>query len=163
MTKKVYFYAANSCVSCLFEKKTVTLYTNLFIMTAREFLHKNNIQYTFEREQVVQYMMDHRIHPTADEVFSGMKQMDSTISRATVFNTLKVLADRCAVTMLLIEEGVVRYDICTEPHAHFRCCQCGKIMDVAIRRNVSLDIPKGCVARQMQYIITGFCLECAKH
>lgn len=129
-------------------------------MTAREFLKNSNIQYTYEREQVIQYMMDHRIHPTADEVYKGMKQMDSSISRATVFNTLKVLSDRGVIAALLIEEGVIRYDICSTPHAHFRCCQCGRIMDVDVRRNASFNLPKGCSVTQMQYVITGYCPDC---
>lgn len=132
------------------------------MMTALELLQKYNILYTVEREQVVHYLMDHRTHPTADEVYIGMKQLDSTISRATVFNTLKVLSERCAVSTLFIEGGVVRYDICTEPHAHFRCSQCGAIVDVDIRRNASLHIPEGFSANNTQYIITGLCPQCGK-
>lgn len=129
-------------------------------MSAREYLQQHKIQYTIEREEVVTYLMENLTHPTADEVYRGLKLMDSSVSRATVFNTLKTLAEHHAVSTLLIEEGVIRYDISTKPHAHFRCSRCGRIADVVVNSNASFCLPEGYSACNISYVIVGRCPEC---
>jgi len=129
-------------------------------MTAREYLEQHHIQWTQERLQVVDYLMNHHTHPTADEVFLGMKEAGADISRATVFNTLNALSEKCAITALQIEDGVTRYDIELHPHAHFRCGHCGKIINIELTRNASFQMPEGYHPCHTNYYIIGCCPEC---
>jgi len=129
-------------------------------MTPREYLDMHHIQWTQERLQVVDYLMNHHIHPTADEVFQGLKDGGSDISRATVFNTLNVLVDKQAIRTLQIEDGVTRFDIDLYPHAHFRCEKCGKIVNVGLTRNASFQVPEGYRPTHTDYFLIGICPEC---
>ncbi len=130
-------------------------------MTAREYLDKHHIQWTQERLQVVDYLMAHLTHPTADEVYQGLMQSGADISRATIFNTLNTLCEKQALYALQIEDGVTRYDIILDPHAHFRCERCGKIVDITMKRNASFEIPAGFRPKHSDYFLTGLCDECA--
>jgi len=131
------------------------------IMTAKEYLVDYQIQPTDERVEVVEYLMNHHTHPTGDEIYRGLVRNSSSISRATVFNTLKTLTEHAALHSLIIEDGVTHYDIDLYDHAHFRCTCCGKIYDIPIRRNASFNIPEGFLQTSTDYVISGLCPECA--
>ena len=91
-----------------------------FMMDSREFLEQYGIQYTRERAYVVDYLMSHNTHPTADEIYAGLLTKQIAVSRATVYNSLKTLTACGAVFSLQITEGTIRYDINRHRHAHFR-------------------------------------------
>jgi len=131
-------------------------------MTSREYLKEHQIQWTQERLQVVDYLMNHHIHPTADEVYAALREGGSDVSRATVFNTLNVLSEKGALRALQIEDGVTRYDILMYPHAHFRCIKCGAIYDVELTRNASFRLPEGFQSRHTDYFMEGYCPNCTK-
>jgi Fur family peroxide stress response transcriptional regulator len=48
---------------------------------------------------------------------------DTTLSKTTVYNSLKLFLKRGIVQELTIEEKEVRYDADTRPHAHFKCTE----------------------------------------
>lgn len=129
-------------------------------MTSKEYLQQYNINPTEERLRIVDCLMSHYVHPTADEVYNLMRTSGSTVSRATVFNTLNTLVDHSALHALQIEDGVTRYDIDLHPHAHFRCTRCGTIYDIPIRRSASFDIPAGFTTSDTDYFISGLCPDC---
>jgi len=128
-----------------------------YIMTAKEYLQQYNIQITEERVAVVEFLMMHHIHPTGDEVYRELLKEGAEVSRATVFNTLNLLTQKGALHSLTIEEGVVRYDIELEPHAHFRCRESGKIVDIPLKRHASFIIPEGYKVESIDYVISGVC------
>ena len=57
-------------------------------------LRKCGIQPTPQRLAVVEYILKTREHPAADEVLVKVKLECPTISRATVYNTLHLLAEK---------------------------------------------------------------------
>ncbi len=129
-------------------------------MTSKEYLNQHHIQWTQERLQVVEYLMEHHTHPTAIEVYQGLTDAGADISRATVFNTLNVLTDKGALRALQIEDGVTRYDILLHPHAHFRCIKCGAIYDVELTRKASFRLPEGFQSCHTDYFMEGYCPTC---
>lgn len=131
-------------------------------MTGRELLKLHGLQLTEERGMVIEYLMNHHTHPTADDIFKELQNEGAQISRATVFNTLNTLTDKGAVLALQIEDGIIHYDIETCPHAHFRCTKCGKIYDIGINRNASFQLPSGFKTDHTDYYISGLCPECRK-
>lgn len=129
-------------------------------MTGKELLKTHGLQLTEERAMVIDFLMKHHTHPTADEIFKGLQDGGAQISRATVFNTLNTLSEKGAVRALKIEDGIIHFDILTHPHAHFRCSQCGRIYDIDITRKASLSLPDGFKVSHTDYYITGICPEC---
>ena len=66
-----------------------------------------------QRLAIMDYLMKHRTHPTADEIFTALLPSMPTLSRTTVYNTLKVLVEHNAILNINIEEKNARFDGCT--------------------------------------------------
>ena len=78
------------------------------------------------------YLMKHHTHPTVDEIFLALSPQMPTLSRTTVYNTLKLFAEQDAIQVINIEEKNARFDADTLPHAHFFCTECGTIYDIPL-------------------------------
>lgn len=95
-----------------------------------EHLQQHGIKASPQRIAVMEYLLNHRTHPTADEIFMALSPSMPTLSKTTVYNTLKLLVEQGAVLNLGIDERNARYDGDTTPHAHFRCLKCGTVIDL---------------------------------
>jgi Fe2+ or Zn2+ uptake regulation protein len=88
-----------------------------------------------------------------------------TLSKATVYNTLRLLVEKGAVLQLTIDERKTCYDGDTSPHAHFLCRCCSRVYDVPVKRpNLLRDaqLPEGFQADQVELYIKGICPHCRK-
>ena len=115
-----------------------------------------------QRVAIMQYLMIHKTHPTIDEIFSDLLPDIPTLSKTTVYNTLKLFHEKKAVIALTIDEKNARYDAITAHHAHFKCKKCGCIHDVPMEE---ADIPayKGddaFIPDETQVYFLGMCKQC---
>lgn len=112
-----------------------------------------------QRLAVAAYVLAHRTHPTADEIYSAIKVGYPSLSRTTVYNTLRALVESNAICELTIEPGNSRFDGYTEPHAHFRCDSCKRIYDIIMPQLpelTSFDVKK------TQLYFSGQCPSCKR-
>lgn len=127
-------------------------------------LLKHGINPSVQRMAIMSYLMEHRTHPTADEIYSSLHPLMPTLSKTTVYNTLKLLADKGAALQLTIDEKNCCFDGDVSPHAHFLCTRCGKVFDMALE-NIHLEkdanIPSGFEIDEAQLYFRGCCPECA--
>jgi Fe2+ or Zn2+ uptake regulation protein len=93
-------------------------------------LRSVGVKPTPQRVAVARYVLGTTSHPTADEVLAKARRECPTLSRATVYNTLTLLAERGLVRLQTIREGVVVFDAHMEKHHHFVDEATGKIYDV---------------------------------
>ncbi|HSG27547.1 MAG TPA: Fur family transcriptional regulator [Candidatus Krumholzibacterium sp.] len=104
-----------------------------------ERLRGKGVTLTPQRMAIVECLSGNRTHPTVDEIHSTIKVKYPTMSKATVYSTLKVLKDLGEVQELSIRK---RGEVCFDPnvgmHHHFLCTSCGNIMDI------TLDCPDAC-------------------
>jgi len=98
----------------------------------KRILEDVEIKPTYERLSILQYLDKNYNHPTAAMIFEEVVKRVPTISKTTVYNSLKLFMEKGIVTPLYITGSEVRYDLNTEQHHHFLCEQCGKIYDLAI-------------------------------
>lgn len=112
-----------------------------------------------QRIAVASYILSHRTHPTADEIFNALKPDHPTLSRTTVYNTLRALVENGAVKELSIDPGLSRFDATTEPHTHFRCTCCKRIFDLEM---ASPATPDGFKVYEIQVYMTGICPDCRR-
>jgi len=96
-------------------------------------LSSNGIKPTYQRMRILKFLHQNRTHPTADTIYRELLKDIPTISRTTVYNTLKKLNDRGMVAMLTITGNEARFDSETAPHHHFLCEKCGAIIDIDVR------------------------------
>lgn len=89
-----------------------------------------NIKPSMQRIAIMQYLMTHSTHPSADEIYMALSPTMPTLSKTTVYNTLKLFAEQGAALMLTIDEKNVNFDGDTSLHSHFLCKKCCKIYDL---------------------------------
>src|SRR4051794_17346434 len=88
------------------------------------------VKLTPQRLAIFEYLARHPGHPTAEEVYRDVLARYPTLSFATVYNTLELLAEMGEVRKVIVDELRRRYDVNTEPHQHAVCRQCRRIVDV---------------------------------
>ena len=86
-----------------------------------------------------------------------------TLSKTTVYNTLKLFVEQGAAQMLTIDEKYVCYDADLSAHAHFLCKKCNKIFDLpapATDELTSQINEQGFQMEQVHYYYRGLCPAC---
>lgn len=83
-----------------------------------------------QRDAILSFLMTRKDHPTADDVYMNVKKDFPNISLGTVYRNLSFLSERGEIVKLSYEGGADHYDANIEPHYHFVCTKCGRIIDV---------------------------------
>ncbi len=97
-------------------------------------LQEKGIKPTYQRLKILEYIQKHmKTHPTAEMIYEALRKDIPTISITTVYNTLKLLSEKGLVDAVFITGTEIRFDFNTEPHHHFLCKKCGRILDISIR------------------------------
>ena len=128
-------------------------------------LMERGIRPSMQRLAIMDYLINHPIHPTIDDVYQALSNKVPTLSRTTVYNTLRMLSENQAAQMITIDEHRVCYDGNVESHVHFYCKKCGKIIDLFGEQAPKLEGEKtveGNIIREEQLYYKGICAKCAK-
>ena len=91
-----------------------------------------NISLSYQRLKVLEYLTQNHCHPTVDQIFTDIQKDIPTLSKTTVYNTLRALAEAGLVRVITVDDKEARYDIVTKDHGHFKCEFCGAIFDFPI-------------------------------
>lgn len=83
-----------------------------------------------KRDAVIETLMSTDTHPSAEWIFFQLKELYPDISLGTVYRNLSQLKQQGIIASLGFVAGVERFDGNTNPHVHFVCTQCGKILDL---------------------------------
>ncbi len=126
------------------------------------------LKYSRQRESIKNYLMTTREHPTADEVYMEVKQEFPNISLGTVYRNLNLLTDIGDAVKISTPNGGDRFDGRLEPHNHFLCTKCGRLLDLDLDMH-SIDEVNRLAAESFDGIITssstlfyGECSDCIK-
>ena len=126
-------------------------------------LQGNGLRCTPQRHAVMAFLMDHKGHPTAAEIFQAVNCVDPRSSRATTYNNLRDLVKAGLVREVPVEGRAGRFDLEGMRHHHFVCDRCGNVEDVDW-----YDVPKPAarslgkrVVRECQLIFRGLFAKCA--
>ena len=85
---------------------------------------------TIQRSLVLEAVNKLRCHASADEVYDEIKKEHPTISRATVYRNLNLLAEMGQIRRLEIPGSADRFDHIPTNHCHVKCQVCGGVFDV---------------------------------
>jgi len=91
-------------------------------------MESENIKYTNQRIEILNFLKDFDGHPTVDEVYEGVKVKLTRISKATVYKNLRFLTDKGLIREVN-SKGVSRFEGNLVPHHHIICVECGDITD----------------------------------
>lgn len=131
--------------------------------TPQEYLQSYGIKPSLQRIAIVEYLMKNRIHPTIEDIYNALYIQVPTLSKTTVYNTLKLFVEQGAVLALVIDDKNVRFDIDTSCHAHFQCCRCHRIWDVPVGDVDLLQIRQidDLLITESHLYYKGYCKHCS--
>ena len=96
----------------------------------RTALEAKGQRFTEQRAAVYRYLHHTDQHPSADDVFTSVREVIPDISLATVYKSLETLVSCGLASKLTYGDGSARYDGRTDPHPHARCLVCGAVSDL---------------------------------
>jgi Fur family peroxide stress response transcriptional regulator len=127
-------------------------------------LDGSGLRCTAQRYAVMAFLIEHKGHPTAAEIFKAVNRVAPRSSRATTYNNLRDLVKAGLVREVAVEGRAGRFDLEGTRHHHFICDRCGSVEDVDW-----YDVPKPAsgslgkrIVRECQLIVRGLCTKCAR-
>ncbi|KHO61349.1 Fur family transcriptional regulator [Thermoanaerobacter sp. YS13] len=131
------------------------------IVELRDYLKRHDIKPSTIRIKVLEYLLNNRIHPTADDIYQSLINDIPTLSKTSVYNTLELFMKKGVVNALSLKEKELRYDINTYFHGHFRCEICGNVYDFPVSEKIiAVEELKGFVIRNVDINVYGICKKC---
>jgi len=128
-----------------------------------DLLKSKKIRPSLIRVKVLKYLLDKKNHPTADQLFNGLENDIPTLSRTSIYNTIKVFLDEGIVSEITIEDGISRYDAFMGKHGHFICQKCGGVNDFDVKcATCAPEGLKGYKITQEHVYLKGLCPKCVK-
>ena len=105
-----------------------------------------NLKYSKQREAIKTFLMSRKDHPTADQVYSAVREEHPNISLGTVYRNLALLEEVGEIQRLHVNGNTDRFDADVSNHYHFVCDCCGCVQDIPMEMQVSL-----CTAAQKHF------------
>lgn len=124
------------------------------------------MNYSRQREAITKALEENAIHPTAETLYSIIRQRHPDIGKATLYRNLNQLANIGGIRKIDGLESSAHFDHNTYPHYHFICDKCGKVYDVDAE--VAKDVVKkteeitGFAITKHELIFRGVCKDCKK-
>lgn len=91
---------------------------------------KEKLKLTPQRIAIYEMLKSTKAHPSAESIYDSIKDQYPTMSLATVYKTLKTLAQIGLIQEINVGEGNFRYDANALPHPHIMCINCGRVDDI---------------------------------
>ena len=114
-----------------------------------------------QRDAVLNVLKSYCDHPTADVIYSRVKEIIPNISLGTVYRNLGQLQDEGLITVVESSDKKVHYEGNLEDHIHFLCKKCGVITDIFCEN----EVPKifensGHLVESQKTVYYGLCKDC---
>jgi len=94
-------------------------------------LQAAGIQPTRQRLRIAQVLLTGNQHLSADQVLERVNRIGMPVSKATVYNTLGLFADKGILREVIIDPSRVFYDTNSAPHHHVYNTATGELSDIA--------------------------------
>ncbi len=102
-------------------------------------------------------------HATNNQILSHLKTTYPDLSATTVHRAAARLASRKIINIAPSDnDGSIRYDSNVDPHDHFICTDCGKVVDIDVKESITPllhNVIEGCCISG-RLTINGTCSKC---
>lgn len=133
-----------------------------------EYMAMQGLRSTSQRDKILNVFVEAGQHLSAEELYARVKKVHPGIGYATVYRTLKLLAEAGLAQERRFEDGYTRYEH-TNPnahHDHLICTKCGAIIEF---ENERIEALQQDVARKNHFKVHnhklelyGLCAGCQK-
>ena len=107
------------------------------------------LKYSRQRESIKACLMGRKDHPTADALYTSIREQFPNISLGTVYRNLNLLVELGEIRKLSCGDGTDHFDYDTSPHYHYVCKKCGKIVDLAMETDTAWKLRPGSARREL--------------
>ncbi len=114
------------------------------------------LKITGQRKTIIQVLEDASDHPSVESVYDRAKEIDSSISIATVYRTLNMLDELDLVIRHEFQEGYSRYELNWDHHHHLVDLETGQVIEF---QNDELEALKEKIAHDLGYELIDHRLE----
>ena len=124
------------------------------------------LKYSRQREAVYNFLTTRKDHPTADFVYTNIREEYPNVSLGTVYRNLQLLTSIGHIQKIRVGDGIDHFDADISPHNHFYCRKCGSVIDLDMDNIDSINeiAGKNFDGRIEDHIIcfTGVCGKCLR-
>lgn len=119
-----------------------------------------------KRDEILALIRSTTSHPSARWVYERLKPAIPALSLGTVYRNINLFREEGGLVSLGVVRGEERFDGRVEPHPHFVCSRCGKVIDIQEISNETLENiremgeEKGLKIEAARTIFYGLCGDC---
>ncbi len=126
-----------------------------------EFLKTNGIKPSYQRIKIYEFLMNNKVHPTVESIYQALNGQIPTLSKTTVYNTLKIFIDKEIAMAITIDDNEMRFDAHMDLHGHFKCARCHQIFDFNVNFEGALgEELEDFEILEQQMFLYGICKNC---
>ena len=120
--------------------------------------------YSKQRAAILDELHSRCDHPTATQVYEGVRKVIPNISLGTVYRNLASLVESGEILSVTVGDGYEHFDGDKSFHLHLHCKNCGKIIDSRVDNSKIKDIAEldGFVPNTSVCVVYGICKNCNK-
>lgn len=124
-------------------------------------LNRKGIRPSYQRIKVLEYLYLNKVHPTVEEIYQFLFPLIPSLSKTTIYNTLRTFVEAGLVRSISIDEVETRYDIMLANHGHFRCDACSAIFNFSIDMdNIPVSELEQFQIKEKNVYYKGLCPNC---
>ena len=136
--------------------------------TLKAYIAKHGLKTSRQRELIADVFFASSGHLSVDELLERVRQQDPKVGQATVYRTMKLLAEVGLAGARQFGDGHTRYEPLqsAEHHDHLICTSCARIVEF---HNPQIEELQTRVAKQHGFSVThhkmelyGLCAECRR-
>ncbi|MEF2232163.1 MAG: Fur family transcriptional regulator [Pseudodesulfovibrio sp.] len=131
----------------------------------KQYLSANNLKLTQQRLLIFKVFMSDNSQVSPEDLLGGVQDVDETVSRSTVYRTVKHLHNAGVARCIHRSDGSTCYEPMGDQCSQMICERCGRSVPV---KNPYLDCLQSETARQQGFtlfryrtVIYGLCSECS--
>ena len=133
----------------------------------REFLEIRGEKLTEPRRVLVDHIFHSHKHFDADELVRDLHDAGQTVSRATVYRTLRLLVEAGLLRELrLTNRSAFEHDYGYPAHDHLHCTRCNRIVefrnDEILKLRDAVSLAHGFRPTGHRFVISGVCPACSR-
>jgi Fur family iron response transcriptional regulator len=124
--------------------------------TVAERMRAHGIAPTHQRIEVAYVLLERCEHLSADRILALVNARHAEVSKATVYNALRLFLEKGLIRELIVDPTKVFYDPNTKPHHHFYDVVTGELTDIpadTVRIEGLPPLPPGTVAEGIDVIV----------
>jgi len=93
-------------------------------------LRRHGVVPTPQRIEIAEVLLQRPQHLSADQILETLRRQGSTVSKATVYNTLHLFGEKGLIREVIVDPARTFFDSTTHPHHHFYNVDSGELSDI---------------------------------